>query len=245
MAETTAYFDAIVANRAMLLDEETALEGSALVSLETSEDEQESSIYDFIHEHFASFMRYLRRLEPEDQELLLQYYVLGKTQDKLAHVYRTGQTVCSFRIRRAVKVLLGYLLLGDITQERIREIFVEAGVEDKCEGVPLSLLIVEYAKCRSFARLAFRHDIHRPAIRRAIRQAQKILEQKEGRANALSAYLHALIDRASAEGTGRSNSQKVKDGHTFFVCPQITGKFLVSVDDPGFFHLFCSRAQAD
>lgn len=229
----------------MLLDDETALEGSTLVSIEVAEHEQESSIYDFIHEHFGSFMLYLRRLDPEDQELLLQYYVLGKTQHNLAKIYRTGQTVCSFRIRRAVKLLLGYLMLGDITQERICEIFMEAAIKDKCEGVPLSLLIVEYARCRSFARVAFRHNIHRPAIRRAITRAQKILEQKEGRANALSAYLHALIDRASAEGTGRSEKQRQKDGHTFFVCPQITGEFRVSVDDPDFTQLFCSRAQAD
>lgn len=242
--ENSPYMEAIIASRAMLLDDETALEGSALISLETSEDEQEASFYEFVREHFASFVRYLRRLDDEDQEMLLQYYVLGKTQDKLAKVYRTGQTVCSFRLRRAVKLLLGYLILGDITQERIREIFVEAGIKDKCEGVPLSLLIVEYAKCRSFARVAFRHNIHRPAIRRAITQAQRILEQKEGRANALSAYLHALIDRASAEGTGRSEKQRQKDGHTFFVCRQITGQFRVSTDDPDFPHLFCSRAQA-
>ena len=41
MAEDTAYFQSIVANRALLLDEEEALKGGVLVSIETAEDQQQ------------------------------------------------------------------------------------------------------------------------------------------------------------------------------------------------------------
>ena len=41
MAEDTAYFQSILANSALLLDEEEALEGDVLVSIETAEDQQQ------------------------------------------------------------------------------------------------------------------------------------------------------------------------------------------------------------
>ena len=238
-----AYMDAVTAARAMLLDEETALEGSTLISIEASEDEEQSSVYAFIQEHFADFIRYLRRLNPESQELLLQYYILGKTQNSLTLVTNATQTTCSLRLRMAVRLLLGYLM-GEFSQERIHDILLEAGVKDDFDGVPLSQLIVEYAEGRNFAKIAFKHDLDRPKVRKAIIRAQKILLEKQGRANALGAYLYSLTDRASYEGTGRAKKHREKDrSHVYLVCPPITGKFRFSTDDPDFGHMFVSRAN--
>ena len=54
-----------------------------------------------MQEHFGQFLRLLRHLPAEDQELLLSYYVLGKTQNTLATIQHSTQTVCSFKIRMA------------------------------------------------------------------------------------------------------------------------------------------------
>lgn len=63
MASDTAYFQSIVANRALPLDKQEALEGSTLVSIETAEDQQQGEdIWVWLQEHFERFMRLLRHL---------------------------------------------------------------------------------------------------------------------------------------------------------------------------------------
>ncbi len=47
MAENTAYFDSITANRSMQLSEEEQLAGSGMLSLETQEEFNEDSFYTF------------------------------------------------------------------------------------------------------------------------------------------------------------------------------------------------------
>jgi hypothetical protein len=62
VAEDTAYFQSIVANRALLLDEQEALEGGVLVSIETAEDQaQEQDIWVWLQEHFEKFLRFYQR----------------------------------------------------------------------------------------------------------------------------------------------------------------------------------------
>ena len=81
MAEDTAYFQSIVANRALLLDEQEALEGGVLVRIETAEDQQqEEDIWVWLQEHFEQFLRLLRHLPSEDQELLFSYCLLGSVK---------------------------------------------------------------------------------------------------------------------------------------------------------------------
>jgi hypothetical protein len=59
-------------------------------------------------------------LNPESQELLLQYYILGKTQNSLTLVTNVTQTTCSLRLRMAVRLLLAYLM-GEFSRERPRK----------------------------------------------------------------------------------------------------------------------------
>lgn len=203
MAEDTAYFQSIVANRALLLDDEEALEGGPLVSIETAEDQQhEEDIWVWL-QHFAEFLRLLRHLSKEDQELLLCYYLLGKTQSTLATIHHSTQTVCSFKIRMAVKNLCVFLMVGEPTQHTIRDILVGANLESHHPlAIPLSQLIWEYLRCRDFAGLAKTHNIHRPDIRPAMSWASKALLEMKGREHALGAYIYSLIDKANPAGEG-------------------------------------------
>jgi hypothetical protein len=164
VAEQTPYFESILANRAQLLEDEEALEGGTLVSIETVEDQQqEEDIWVWLQEHFAEFLRLLRHLSREDQELLLSYYLLGKTQSSLATIHHSTQTVCSFKIRMAVKNLGVFLMMGEPTQEAMHNILVSVNLEYTGPlKIPLSQLIWEYAWCRDFDRLAKTHQLHRP-----------------------------------------------------------------------------------
>jgi hypothetical protein len=224
VAEDTAYFQSIVANRALLLDEQEALEGGVLVSIETAEDQQqEEDIWVWLLEHFEQFLRLLRHLPSEDQELLLSYYLLGKTQNTLATIHH------SFKIRMAVTM---------------HDILIGANLEYPHPlRIPLSQLIWEYARSRDFARLAKIHNIHRPDIRRAMSRACKALLEMKGREHALGAYIYSLIDKANPSGQGYSKRKLAKQGHIVKTDPAITGQFRIEVTDPDFEAMFVSRAN--
>ncbi len=103
MAEISAYFEKIAADRAMLLDTEESLRGNATPSLETCEDLAASDELSYIEEHFADFLRMLRHLRPDDQTLVLGYYAFAKTQTQLSPLFHTTQTLTSPRIRLCMR----------------------------------------------------------------------------------------------------------------------------------------------
>lgn len=245
MAENSAYFDSIVATRALLLDEEESLEGNTLISLESQADMAEEDILTYIQENFAGFLRILRSLKKEDQELLLSYYLLSKTQNTLATIHKSTQTVCSFRIRMAVKTLGTFIMMGGApTVETMHEILTKAGLEDSLKPIGLSKIVDEYVKCRNFQRIAEVHKLHRPDIRRAMSRASKqLLDSKDPQEHALGAYIHSLIDKANPAGQGYSKRKVAKQCHIYRTDPAILGDFRIRVDDPDFRHIFVSRAN--
>jgi hypothetical protein len=245
MAENSAYFDSIVATRAMMLNEQESLEGQTLIGLECQADMAEEDILTYIQENFAGFMRILRSLKKEDQELLLSYYLLSKTQNTLATIHKSTQTVCSFRIRMAVKTLGTYIMMGGTpTVEMMHEILTTAGLESSLVKIDLSKVIDEYVKCRNFQRIAEIHKLHRPDIRRAMSRASKqLMDSKDPREHALGAYIHSLIDKANPAGQGFSKRKIAKQCHIYRTDPAILGEFRISVGDPEFGHMFVSRAN--
>jgi hypothetical protein len=70
-----------------------------------------------------------------------------------------------------VKQLGAVMLLGMPTAEVMKPILTAEGVEDLMT-VPMSMLIAHYQMCRNFGRVAEVHQVHRPDLRRAIKQAQ-------------------------------------------------------------------------
>lgn len=244
MSENTPYFDSITSARAMLLNEDEQLEGTTTISLETQSDLAEDDILTFVMENFSEFLKMLRFLKKEDQELLLSYYLLSKTQNTLAIIHKSTQTVCSFRIRMAVKTLACFIMLGEPTVEKMHEILTRAGLEKSLEKIDLSEIIDLYAKTRSFQRIAEVHHLHRPDIRRAMSRASKqLMESKNAQEHALGAYIHSLIDKANPSGVGYSKRKMQKLGHIYRVDPPLLGEFRISVSDPDFDHMFVSRAN--
>jgi hypothetical protein len=249
-AENSAYFQSIDAHRAMLLTEEEQLEGNTTISLETCPDMTEEDILTYISENFSDFLKILRFLSKEDQELLLSYYVLSKTQNTLALIHKSTQTVCSFRIRQAVKRIGTFMMLGAPTEEVMAKVFKGASMEDvlpvnsKGDRVKLSKVVMLYEKTHSFQQVADTFGLHRPDIRRAMSRTAKILgESKEPSEIAMSAFVQGLIDKASASGQGFSKRKLSKLCHIYRADPTCLGDFVIDVQNPDFKSLFTSRAN--
>jgi hypothetical protein len=244
MPENSAYFESISSARSMLLTEEEQLEGTTTISLETQGDLAEDDILTFVSENFSEFLKFLRYLKKEDQELLLSYYLLSKTQNTLAIIHKSTQTVCSFRIRMAVKTLACFIMMGEPTMERMHDILDKAGLEKSLEKIDLSEIIDLYAKTRSFQRIAEVHHLHRPDIRRAMSRASKaLMESKIAQEHALGAYIHSLIDKSNPVGVGLSKRKMQKQGHVYRTDSHILGEFRIKVEDKDFNSWFVSRAN--
>lgn len=250
MSENTPYFDSITSARALLLDEEEQLEGTTTISLETQADLAEEDILSFINDNFDRFLRTLRYLKKEDQELLLSYYLLSKTQNTLAIIHKSTQTVCSFRIRMAVKTLGTFFMMGEPSEEMLHAVLEKAGLEDSLnkEDAPpapaLSKVVMEYVRSRNFQQVAHHFGLHRPDVRRAMSRASKtLMDSKDGKEAAVAAWLHSLIDKVSPTGTGFSKRKAQKMGHLYRSDPAILGQFRMNIEDPNFGAMFVSRAN--
>ena len=253
---SSAYMESITASRAMGLSEEEALKGEGMLSVETQEEYNEDSFRNYCTEHFGDWLKMLRTLPKDLQELLLSYYLLGKPQIVLAKLLQATQTVCSFRIRMAVKLAGTYLMMGgEPSVDQLRVVLTKAGLEHSLKRVSLSEIIAEYARCRSFEKIARAHDLHRPDIRRAMSQASKHLLGKDEKGEtdpllaadpegiAVGAYIFNLIDKADSNA-GKTIRQKERTARCVVrVDPPCVGEFRVAVNDPGWESLFVSRAN--
>jgi hypothetical protein len=236
--------DAVTAQRALLLTEDQSLEGATTISLETQLDLSEDDILTYVEDNFTEFLRVIRYLSNEDQELLLSYYLLSKTQNTLAVIHRTTQTLCSLLIRKAVERVGTFILLGPPTQESMQAVLIREGLEYILPGMEMSKAIELYQKTRSFQKVADMFRLHRPNVRRAIRRAAQALEQSDDRqGKALGAFLQGLIEKSSASGMGFSKRKLYKQGHIQLRSSDILGEFCIDVSDPDFEQVFVSRAN--
>jgi hypothetical protein len=184
-------------------------------------------------------------------------YLCGKsmvpthnTQNTLALIHKSTQTVCSFRIRQAVKRIGTFMMLGVPTEEVIAKVLKKAKLENELpqnirgEQISLSKVIILYEETRSFQQVADAFGLHRPDIRRTMSRVAKTLsESKEPQDMALAAFVHGLIDKASASGQGFSKRKLGKLCHSYRQDSDILGKFVVDLTDPDINQIFTSRAN--
>jgi hypothetical protein len=236
------YFDLVVATRSMAVGQQAALEGATTLSFETQPDLAESSVLTYIEDNFPEFLVNLRFLSKEDQELLLSYYILSKTQADLAVLHGSTQSLCSYRITMALKKLSCFLLLGGTpTAAAMRLVFLGLKLEHLLDE-PLSRIVEMYGRTRSFQRVAEVLKLSRSDIRRTLSNVSKVLLESENPLHkALGAYVFDLIDKASTSGAGKNERKLAKMGHMFFRDPAILGGFRVAVEDPDFEYVYVSR----
>jgi hypothetical protein len=231
------WWSATLDKRAMLLDTGEALEGNTTISVETGETTNETRAYQFITDNSAVFLRCLRSCRPEDQELVLSYYVLGVSQTHIGRIAHDSQTNISFRMRQAVKALCAMLLLGGVpTEDRMHAILERAGRESvsllikaPATGCPalkrsmnLSMLIMEFVRSGSYERVAKSFKVHRPEVKRALRSTVNTLcgpsfscsahsagtSDYDPETQALAAWLWMLTDKRDPWGVNRYSARQ-------------------------------------
>ena len=245
MAETTPYFESITAARSMLVEDPSDF-AFETISLETQQDLARDTVGESIQAHFGAILPHMRLLSPEDQELLLSYFLLAKPQWCLAKLYQSTQTLCSLRIRLALKKLgVVTKYQGHPTQEALDAILEEHGLNALVEGVKTSTLVVEYRQRRSFAAVADLLRIHRPVVRRALTQVvNTLMSDPHEEHAAVGAYIHGLIDKASITGQGYSAQKARKLSHVHKKDPSLVGSFHIDLSDPAFDeHVLVSHAS--
>jgi len=245
MAETSPYFDAIISKRSVEAYTDDSEFKDQTVSLETQNDLIEEHISLYIKDNFKDFLRILRSISNEDQELLLSYYIANKPQWCLAKIYRSTQTICSFKIRMAVKKLGATIIYGEKPDINImQKVLEDNNLEFLLKDVRTSVLIDDYRKYRSFQIVSKKNKVHRPDVRRVLSQVSKtLLDKTDEKSLSLGAMVYGLIDKASANGQGYSKRKIDKISYLFRSDPNILGSFYIDVQDPNFDNILVSRAN--
>ena len=218
------------------------------ISLETQPDLARNSISESLREEFGVFIPLIRNLSPEDYEMLLAYYMLAQPQWCLAVLCQSTQTLCSLRIRMALKKL-GVMTVhkGHPTQKVLDAVLELHELNCILDGVKTSVLVEEYRNRRSFMAVADALCLHRPDVRRALTQAANtLMEDKHKEHNAIGAYIHGLIDKASVSGVGFTNKKFQRHAFIHRSDPACVGDFRVFTTDPAYDeHILVSRASYD
>ena len=90
---STSYERALI-ERALLLDDATALHGLATVSLETQADQAEPSVLSYVEQHFGGFLKRLRSLS-----IVFGTGFSPEKQAKQGHIYATNPRILGqFRV---------------------------------------------------------------------------------------------------------------------------------------------------
>lgn len=228
-----AYWAKVCDARANDANVDDMRQGKVLISAETQQEFSEQDIGPFIHGHFDLFLKYLRYLQPSDQELLMSYYLVKATQEVLTHTgFTETQTALSRKIRHAVRSLCLFMIFGGPpTESQIATILTDANQEhvelgarqswhtepDLPVKAKISEIIAIYVETGDFADVAFRLKIHRPALRRALGYARDaLLESQIASHRALGSWLERKIDKAAPSGTGKTKRASKKECGTVF-----------------------------
>jgi hypothetical protein len=229
----------------MLVDPEDSCDET--ISLETQADLAQDTIGVALQENYGAFIRYMEFLALEDQELINLYYQAEKPQWCLATFHRSTQTLCSQRLRLAVKRLaLMAMFQGPPSLEVLEAILEEHQLNRLIPNGPTTgQLVVEYRKHHSFSVVTDVLHCSRPQVRRAlISSAATLLKDEHEEHTAFGAYIHGLIDQASVLGPGYSENKRMKCSHGFVSHPAVVGEARIQLDDiQDYGHVLVSRAS--
>jgi hypothetical protein len=194
-------------------------------------------MYGWVERNPALFMQLIRKLSPLDQDLLLSYFVLGRTQTSLGQLFNYTQTEVSTFLRLACKRLTFFVLFGEVSAAKIAPVLEAAGLNHPYDdnNVTLSAVVEAYAQCRSYQQVANQFAIRKPDVRRSMSQASTtLLDRPSPAEESLGAVLYGFTHRL---GAGRSRSILERRD------PAVLGEFRINVRDRDFDHLFQPRAD--
>jgi hypothetical protein len=263
---SSSYFDRVIANQSIRdfeRDPTAILKGERLISMETqSEIGNADTALIYIEANFPSFLYLLQFLPSWEQDLMLCYYGVHLTQGNVSKIVIRTQTQCSVMLREAVKHLLALMIFGTepMTPEVMTPILQAAGLNEpeivlesqkylahpQTLKVDLAQLLAEYLACHSFAKIATKYHLHRPALKRAMLGACEALRANEGqREQALGWLLWGVLGKASAKQSGLTDREDSKMVDLHVTLPDVLGKFSVRIGEPEYLQVFTSVARID
>ena len=207
-------------------------EMDSLLSIETTPANGVIPLEAFAQDYPERFFAFLRALRPDLAELAIEYYVLHKSQTFLARCRHQIQAR-AFEALHVIEEAFGAVMIlgARPTTSKLRPILLRAGLE-KTEYGSLSFMIVMYAKCRDYSKIAKACGAPLPAIRKIFRPATaRLLESKNLEEVAVGAYLRSLTYKSSLTKAGfgkrhEARMRKVRNLH--FEAPSLERSPLMS-----------------
>lgn len=181
-------------------------EDETLVSIETIPEVNAAADFSsFAQDYPEKLFPLLNRLRPEFQELFIEYYILGKSQNFLGKTHGYIQTRIWQGLRVIEKAIGALMILGtEPTFIEMRDALLMAGF-DQTEYGSLAGLIARYAASHSYTEVAKAVNAPAPAIRKIFRPAiQKLMESSDVKVMAIGAYLRNLTHQSSLKKAGIS-----------------------------------------
>ena len=226
------YMGSISDARALLVDPDEWLAGNTLLSAETVGGAEELAT--FIKNNFATFLKYVALLRPDDRLLLLSYHLLGKPQHLVGKVIGETQTLVSARQIKATRLLAFYALAGGVPSDDCLRSYLEADV---------ACWIIRFRQVRNLKMVATEFKIHRPEMKRQIiRASVELCTSSDPLRAGLGEYLASLSEGQNGDWTGLSRVRRKRATRMIRRDPDTLGEFRVNVADMDGW--FSSRAAA-
>ena len=196
---------------------QASLDGSQCISIETRNDD-ELELLDYINNHYFQFLRYVKQMDYYSQELLLSYFLIGKSQEQLAKIQGTTQTLTSRALHCAVRAALAIMLFGGppssdtITAILARHTITHAELKTrnhKLKTFSVPRILNAYLRLKNTRAVAQAFDLHPPEVRRVIKKTAMMLRATTGqKEKALSWWLMSLLNVKSKPYSTISYSDK-------------------------------------
>jgi hypothetical protein len=250
----TRYFDGISEGRVLDLwrtNPDRMMRGGGLSSVETRRELEGGGIYSFIREHFGDFLRFVSRVPPREQDILLCYYLVGVEQTTLGRLFGVTQTVMSQKLRKAMRAAAAYVLWGDPLSQ-VGRILEKTGTA-RMMGGRIEEAIRVFERTSSFYwtsvelgdfPLANPEAQPKAEVRRRLTELLHLWEAStDQEVLAMAAYLHLLLRRPSGARKNEEGRKEKDRPRLRIKDPNCLGKSTINITSPNFDRMFPSKAN--
>jgi hypothetical protein len=193
--------------------------------------EEDGLAFSYLEENPAKFLGMLKFLDPEEQDMLLCYFLLHRTQADLGLIFGITQTRVSAAVRLALKTMLSIAIVGIPDEDTLREMLVRHGLEDTVADDGLTEMILAYDELRDWTEVKVEYDFT-GSLGVLVRHAGKtLLASSKMTDQACGAWL-IFIAGSTVEPHAGGRHRKAMSGDIRRVDPDCVGSFTVSLDDP-------------
>lgn len=241
----SGYINRVSDKRALRLTEEQATAGNTLLSAECQPDLISDTIRECFEDNLAGFLCSLKNLPLPEQDMMVCYYLLQKSQTQVGKVFSITQTLCSQRIIRALRTIAACTMWASPV-EHVATILDKNNLSGMGDGHILDYVKV-FAKYKSFGMAApqLGNGVTPPMVRRDLNKLVDLLSAKHDQESlAMGAWLSTMVSEAEAREIGCSISKRQRESATvYFKDPDGLGGHAYDITSPAFDSRFAPYAE--